>query len=75
MKHVWHLVTSVRGRVALSLILAIATVALGTGPARANDFVQTNMVSDVSGLALHTDPVLKNPWGLSHGPNTALLGL
>jgi uncharacterized protein (TIGR03118 family) len=56
--------------VALSLALAVATIALGTGMARANDFVQTNLVSDVSGLAVHTDSVLKNAWGLSHGPNT-----
>jgi uncharacterized protein (TIGR03118 family) len=43
---------------------------MGSGIARANDFVQTNLVSDVPGLAVHTDSVLKNAWGLSHGPNT-----
>jgi uncharacterized protein (TIGR03118 family) len=30
-----------------------------------NVFLQTNLVSDISGLALNTDPSLKNPWGLT----------
>ena len=32
----------------------------------ADTFVQTNLVSDVSGLAATTDPNLKNPWGFSY---------
>ena len=28
--------------------------------------VQTNLVSDIPGLATITDPALKNPWGVSH---------
>jgi len=36
------------------------------------DFVQTDLVSDVSGLAPQTDPDLKNPWGMSFGPNTPM---
>jgi len=70
MKHVLYLVTSFRGRFTLSLALALATIALGSGLASANDFTQTNLVSDVANLALHQDLVLKNAWGLSHGPNT-----
>ena len=70
MKHVMQLLTSFRGRAAVSVVLAVATTASGSGIARANDFAQTNLVSDVSNLALHTDAVLKNAWGLSHGPNT-----
>jgi uncharacterized protein (TIGR03118 family) len=31
-------------------------------------YVQTNLVSDVPGLAAHTDPNLRNPWGTSTGP-------
>jgi uncharacterized protein (TIGR03118 family) len=31
-------------------------------------FLQTNLVSDVPGLATSTDPNLKNPWGLAAGP-------
>jgi uncharacterized protein (TIGR03118 family) len=29
---------------------------------------QTNLVSDIPGLALHTDPNLRNSWGTSTGP-------
>src|SRR6516225_10701058 len=32
-----------------------------------NGYVQTNLVSDVPGLAQITDPALKNPWGTGHG--------
>ena len=31
-----------------------------------HDFVQTNLVSDISGLAKITDSQLVNPWGVSH---------
>jgi uncharacterized protein (TIGR03118 family) len=31
-------------------------------------FAQTNLVSDIPGLAAHTDPNLRNPWGTSTGP-------
>jgi uncharacterized protein (TIGR03118 family) len=31
-------------------------------------YLQTNLVSDVSGMATNTDPNLKNPWGLSYAP-------
>jgi hypothetical protein len=50
-----------------SLFLAFASV-LYIGPLHAEDteFVQTNLVSDLSGAAAVTDPMLKNPWGLSH---------
>jgi len=50
-----------------SLFLAFASV-LYIGPLHAEDteFVQTNLVSDLSGVAAVTDPMLKNPWGLSH---------
>ena len=30
------------------------------------DYVQTNLVSDIQGLAAITDAALKNPWGVSH---------
>jgi uncharacterized protein (TIGR03118 family) len=35
-------------------------------------YVQTNLVSDVPGLAEHTDPNLKNPWGTSVGPGSPI---
>jgi uncharacterized protein (TIGR03118 family) len=34
----------------------------------ARSFVQTNLVSDIPGLARVTDPNLKNPWGTSTAP-------
>ncbi len=33
-----------------------------------NSFLQTNLVSDIPGLAANTDPNLHNPWGLVAGP-------
>jgi uncharacterized protein (TIGR03118 family) len=30
-------------------------------------YIQTNLVSDINGLSVFTDPNLKNPWGLSAG--------
>ena len=50
--------------------LVTTAIALGTlyaGAWRAEaDFIQTNLVSDIPGLAAITDPVLQNPWGISH---------
>jgi uncharacterized protein (TIGR03118 family) len=68
------------------LVTWIAVGALCPGAPRAQvaDFVQVNLVSDISGLATITDPELVNPWGVSHsttspfwtsnqGANTATL--
>jgi uncharacterized protein (TIGR03118 family) len=35
-----------------------------------NAFLQTNLTSDLSGVAQNTDPNLRNPWGLTAGPTT-----
>jgi uncharacterized protein (TIGR03118 family) len=35
-------------------------------------YVQTNLVSDIPGLAAHTDPNLKNPWGTAVGPGSPI---
>ncbi len=40
-------------------------------PQPAPIFVQTNMVSDVAGLAANQDNLLINPWGVAFGPSTA----
>src|SRR5262249_9553767 len=32
-------------------------------------FIQTNLVSDLPGMARLLDPTLKNPWGMSLSPN------
>jgi uncharacterized protein (TIGR03118 family) len=38
--------------------------------AEATSFLQTNLVSDLSGLATITDPFLQNPWGISHSSSS-----
>jgi uncharacterized protein (TIGR03118 family) len=49
------------------LATAICTLALTFAPTflHADSFTQTNLVSNVPGLAANTDPNLKNPWGVS----------
>ncbi|MBV8104023.1 MAG: TIGR03118 family protein [Hyphomicrobiales bacterium] len=51
----------------LATTAAVAVGALGAGVWRAEaaEYLQTNLVSDISGLATVTDRELKNPWGLS----------
>jgi uncharacterized protein (TIGR03118 family) len=50
---------------AVACALALAPVGL-----HADTYVQTNLVSDVNGLAANTDPNLKNPWGVSFSPTS-----
>jgi uncharacterized protein (TIGR03118 family) len=38
--------------------------------AEAGPYVQTNLVSDIPGLAALTDPALINPWGVSESPTS-----
>jgi uncharacterized protein (TIGR03118 family) len=63
--------------------IAIGALCLVTWRAQA-EYIQTNLVSDIPGLAALTDPQLINPWGISHsatspfwtsnqGENTATL--
>jgi uncharacterized protein (TIGR03118 family) len=33
-------------------------------------YTQTNLVSDIPGRAIHTDPNLQNPWGISFSPTS-----
>src|SRR5438309_1940420 len=49
-------------RVMLGILLAL-TVCGSLGAATM--YVQTNLTSDIPGLAANTDPNLKNPWGVS----------
>jgi uncharacterized protein (TIGR03118 family) len=56
------------GLAALVLSLALAGPVAGSQPG--NAYRQTNLVSDVPGLAQLTDPDLVNPWGLAAGPTT-----
>ena len=34
------------------------------------DYIQTNLVSDMPGIAQITDASLKNPWGMSFSPSS-----
>jgi uncharacterized protein (TIGR03118 family) len=61
------------------LLLCLAFVLMVTASARSDgdrdsdhgsDFTQTNLVSDISGLATITDANLVNPWGVSHTPTS-----
>src|SRR6266566_3478290 len=70
----------VKGSTLLFLIVLVALVAGGVfgAPAAlaaravpfAGFYQQTNLVSDIAGMAKFTDRNLKNPWGLSHSPTS-----
>jgi uncharacterized protein (TIGR03118 family) len=45
--------------------LALASISLAAAD---NVYVQHNLVSDVAGVADHTDPNLVNAWGIEHSP-------
>jgi uncharacterized protein (TIGR03118 family) len=49
-------------------LTGLAASASASGPVANSAYRQTNLVSDIPGLALHTDPNLRNPWGTSTGP-------
>ncbi len=51
----------------------VAAITLATGglsAATAADYIQTNLVSNIPGLAAITDPLLVNPWGVSRSPTS-----
>src|SRR5213592_2629407 len=50
----------------------VRSAAADDGGIASRSFVQTNLVSDIPGLAAHTDPNLKNPWGTSVGPGSPI---
>ena len=56
--------------VPIAALIGAATVSAATTGSDTRSFVQTNLVSDVPGLALHTDPNLVNPWGQASAPAT-----
>ncbi len=50
-------------------MMVVLSLGFVTGvAAQTNSYQQTNLVSDVSGMASHTDPKLINPWGISFFP-------
>jgi len=68
MQGLWNHRGARRVRLTLALLLAVGIATIGSLPAQATSstFKQVNLVSNIPGLALHTDPDLVNPWGLSH---------
>ncbi|MFL5800918.1 MAG: TIGR03118 family protein [Roseiflexaceae bacterium] len=68
MQGLWNHRCARRIRLTLALLLVASMATIGSLPAYAapNTFQQVNLVSDIPGLALHTDPDLVNPWGISH---------
>lgn len=55
---------------ALHRLPAILSLAAMVAPVATAAFFQTNLTSDIQGLAPNSDPSLKNPWGMSFGLNT-----
>src|SRR6266498_2317373 len=51
-------------------LVALTRAAPAAGAQPGNAYHQTNLVSDLPGLAQLTDPDLVNPWGLAAGPTT-----
>ncbi len=58
-----------RNTVLLAIVVfgSCATVAFGDS---LNSYIQTNLVSDLAGVAEHQDTDLVNPWGIVAGPTT-----
>jgi uncharacterized protein (TIGR03118 family) len=52
----------------LSALLGLSLV-LVSSSALAQSYKTIFLTSDLSGKARHTDPLLKNPWGLAYGPS------
>ena len=60
-----------RYRLAVALVMLVAVVALGASSANGGPdgtYTVHNLSSNVPGLAAHTDPDLKNGWGVSMPP-------
>src|SRR5215831_3036903 len=55
----------------VTTVIAVGTLYAGAWRAEA-DFIQTNLVSDIPGLAALTDPELHNPWGISHNATSPI---
>ena len=48
----------------VAMVIAVSAICSGASRADADTYVQTNLVSDVPGLATIMDPRDVNPWGL-----------
>jgi len=56
-----HRLVSLATLLGLSLLLSSAAIA--------QSYVATNLVSNVTTMAKHTDALLGNPWGIAYGPS------
>jgi uncharacterized protein (TIGR03118 family) len=56
------------GALALALVISLTSYAA----AQSDGFRQTNLVSDIPGVALRTDKNLVNPWGIVASPNRTI---
>jgi uncharacterized protein (TIGR03118 family) len=57
------------------VVAAVVSLAASAQPVLAdgvNNFTQTNLVSDIPGLAVTTDPDLVNPWGIAFSPGSPI---
>lgn len=61
--HLWTLPLAV-------FMVAATPTGLFSAPNTFNSFSQQNLVSDIPGLAVWTDPNLVNPWGVSFSPTS-----
>jgi uncharacterized protein (TIGR03118 family) len=61
-----------RGTIVPAVLVAMTLVSTPSSDAATSGYMQTNLVSDVSGAATRTDPNLVNPWGIAFGPNGPL---
>src|SRR5712672_3598023 len=55
--------------VCLGLLMALPTHA--RAKSKGSGYAQTNLISDIPGLAEFTDPTLLNPWGLAFFPGAS----
>lgn len=66
--------TTLLFRTTLVVSLSIVGLTLQLAPLSAasggDEFIQDNLVSDIPGLASHTDPNLVNPWGITSSPTS-----
>jgi uncharacterized protein (TIGR03118 family) len=61
-----------RAALLAALVALVLPAAALAGGKQSGTYKQTNLVSDIPGVANITDPDLKNPWGLAAGPQTPL---
>src|SRR3954454_16667123 len=74
----WSKVAGLRPKRSVIAFACLAATTAGVAPSASaaerpgQRYAQTNLVSDIPGLAQLTDPNLKNPWGLSQGPTSPM---